>query len=196
MMDKPDEIYVMAHQPPSASPRFPIWGFLLLALLAIAAGIGSYVVLAKKTSSPGDAPPTVEQPPVAIAPPIIPSPKPTPAPSVEPVQETIYFEWDSTDISGSQTAKLESFWSSIKGKTGTLEITGHSDNSGSEAYNQKLSQERAETVNLWLQNQGMDNTGALKIQGFGETQPATNNETEENRALNRRVVIQFTSDRP
>ena len=67
-------------------------------------------------------------------------------------------------------------------------IEGHTDNVGEVEYNLTLSQERAEAVLNYLTSKKVDAT-RLTAQGFGETQPIKSNNSEEGRALNRRVVV-------
>lgn len=68
-----------------------------------------------------------------------------------------------------------------------VEIQGHTDNVGSDAHNQKLSERRAQAVaNYFISQHGID-TKRLRVKGFGESKPIASNETEEGRALNRRV---------
>lgn len=68
-----------------------------------------------------------------------------------------------------------------------VEIGGHTDSRGSASYNQKLSQERAEAVRLYLiQNHSIE-SNRLLAKGYGESQPVAPNDTEENMAKNRRV---------
>ncbi|MEO0086143.1 MAG: OmpA family protein, partial [candidate division WOR-3 bacterium] len=68
-----------------------------------------------------------------------------------------------------------------------VEIQGHTDNIGSDAYNQRLSEERAmSVVNQLVQNSGIA-AGRLTAIGYGESQPVADNSTEAGRALNRRV---------
>jgi outer membrane protein OmpA-like peptidoglycan-associated protein len=67
-------------------------------------------------------------------------------------------------------------------------IAGHTDSSGSETYNQGLSERRATGVQTALLNQGVA-PERLRTLGFGEGQPIADNSTEAGRQLNRRVVI-------
>lgn len=68
-----------------------------------------------------------------------------------------------------------------------VEIGGHTDNRGADSYNQKLSQERAESVRLYLiEKHGIEGS-RLYAKGYGESQPVAPNDTEENMAKNRRV---------
>jgi OmpA-OmpF porin, OOP family len=67
-------------------------------------------------------------------------------------------------------------------------ISGHTDDIGSEQYNQELSENRAKSIYIWLVKNGVDSQ-RLKYKGFGKNQPLNNNEAEESRALNRRVEV-------
>lgn len=73
----------------------------------------------------------------------------------------------------------------------TIQIAGHTDSTGSEVYNQQLSERRATSVQNALINQGV---AAARMQnvGFGESQPIADNSTEAGRQLNRRVVVTIT----
>ncbi len=67
-----------------------------------------------------------------------------------------------------------------------VEISGHTDNVGSNSSNQKLSQRRADSVRGWLLSKGIlaDRITAV---GYGEESPRVGNDTEENRRMNRRI---------
>ncbi len=69
-----------------------------------------------------------------------------------------------------------------------LRIEGHTDNVGSAASNQALSQKRAETVRTWLISQKIA-ADRLTAKGFGDTKPVADNSTEDGRAKNRRVEL-------
>lgn len=71
-----------------------------------------------------------------------------------------------------------------------LSIEGHTDSSGSNAFNETLSTQRAQSVKDYLVNQ-LIIAERLKITGHGESQPLVPNDTPENKALNRRVEIQI-----
>jgi outer membrane protein OmpA-like peptidoglycan-associated protein len=70
-----------------------------------------------------------------------------------------------------------------------LEIEGHTDSTGSDAYNQMLSQTRAESVRNFLVEQGIPAERIPSTQGFGRTRPIAPNDTRVNREKNRRVDI-------
>ncbi|MFO7524771.1 MAG: OmpA family protein [Ignavibacteriaceae bacterium] len=67
-----------------------------------------------------------------------------------------------------------------------VEISGHTDNVGSNAYNQKLSQRRADAVKAWLVSKGISADRITSV-GYGEEHPRVSNDTEDNRRLNRRI---------
>jgi len=69
-----------------------------------------------------------------------------------------------------------------------VELQGHTDSSGADAYNLDLSQRRAESVRNYLVAQGVSGT-QLEARGFGESEPIGDNTTAEGRADNRRVVM-------
>jgi outer membrane protein OmpA-like peptidoglycan-associated protein len=75
-----------------------------------------------------------------------------------------------------------------KDATLKLEVQGHTDNVGSDAYNQTLSQARALAVADWLTKHGTA-PGRLTAKGYGKTMPVADNNTDEGRAKNRRVEI-------
>ena len=70
-----------------------------------------------------------------------------------------------------------------------LEIEGHTDSTGSDAYNQALSQARADSVRSFLVIQGIPADRIPSTQGFGRTRPIAPNDTRVNREKNRRVDI-------
>lgn len=69
-----------------------------------------------------------------------------------------------------------------------VEIAGHTDSLGSEAYNQGLSERRARAVREYLVSQGID-AERLSERGYGEAEPIADNDSEEGRELNRRVEL-------
>lgn len=73
----------------------------------------------------------------------------------------------------------------------TIQIAGHTDSTGSEELNQKLSERRALSVLNALVNQGVA-PARMRALGFGEGQPIADNNTPEGRQLNRRVVVTIT----
>jgi outer membrane protein OmpA-like peptidoglycan-associated protein len=67
-----------------------------------------------------------------------------------------------------------------------IEVGGHTDNTGSEDFNMRLSESRAQTVKNYLVSKGII-SDRLIIKGYGESMPVADNNTAEGRALNRRI---------
>ena len=92
-------------------------------------------------------------------------------------------------------AKLDDLVGKIKGIS--LEViiaVGHTDSVGSDAYNQKLSVKRAESVKAYLVTKGIEKN-RVYTEGKGEKQPVADNKTAEGRAKNRRVEIEVVGTR-
>lgn len=101
----------------------------------------------------------------------------------------VYFDFDKYNIKNEYTYKLDEVADVMnQNPTYRFELQGHTDNIGSAAYNQKLSERRAKSVKKYLQKHGVTN-GRLTTKGFGFSVPAASNDTSEGRALNRRVEI-------
>lgn len=71
-----------------------------------------------------------------------------------------------------------------------IDVYGHTDSTGSDAFNQTLSENRARTVANYLVTQGVASS-RIRSQGFGETMPVADNATDAGRARNRRVEIKI-----
>ena len=71
-----------------------------------------------------------------------------------------------------------------------VQVAGHTDSAGSDAYNQKLSEHRAQAVVDYLISKGVD-PNRLKAVGYGESKPIASNATEAGQAKNRRVELQL-----
>jgi outer membrane protein OmpA-like peptidoglycan-associated protein len=99
------------------------------------------------------------------------------------------FETDSTEIKPGFHSTMDKLADVVVryGKT-TLTVVGHTDNVGSNPYNQKLSERRAHSVARYLESKQV-NSMRLAISGKGETQPVASNNSESGRQANRRVEI-------
>jgi outer membrane protein OmpA-like peptidoglycan-associated protein len=101
----------------------------------------------------------------------------------------ITFATDSAEIASSFYAPLNNLASSFRQyNQNSIEIVGHTDSTGSRAYNQTLSQRRAQSVADYLRAQGVDGT-RLSTYGAGPDQPVASNATADGRAQNRRVEV-------
>lgn len=71
-----------------------------------------------------------------------------------------------------------------------IDVLGHTDSDGTDAYNQTLSERRAQAVASYLVSRGVQ-SARIATRGYGETQPIASNATEEGKASNRRVEIKI-----
>ena len=104
------------------------------------------------------------------------------------------FKVDGRVPNAAEAKDLETISSVINSfaKGGTVDFVGHTDSTGSDAYNQKLSVARAQNVARLLQEYGLSNDVKVgSISGKGETQPSHTNATVEGRYNNRRVELFF-----
>jgi outer membrane protein OmpA-like peptidoglycan-associated protein len=74
--------------------------------------------------------------------------------------------------------------------TAKFSLEGHTDDTGSDALNQKLSEERAAAVKNFLVENGIDDS-RLSSKGFGESAPVDSNKTAKGKANNRRVEVKL-----
>ena len=101
----------------------------------------------------------------------------------------LLFDYDSEVIKGAARANLVSMANSLKKYPDTdLMIVGHTDATGSDAYNQALSERRAQASKAFLVAQGVD-AGRVQIAGRGEGEPIGSNDTADGRTQNRRVEV-------
>src|SRR6218665_1269311 len=101
----------------------------------------------------------------------------------------IFFEYAKATLRTDSYPELDRIVDDMKSNPNlVLEIQGHTDNVGSNESNLKLSQERAEAVRKYLVSKKIQAARVTSV-GFGETKPIAPNDTEDNRALNRRVQI-------
>lgn len=103
----------------------------------------------------------------------------------------VNFATDSAKISDEYLSEIKTVADyMVENGDYTVILEGHTDSTGSAAYNQKLSEKRAAAVAGALQNFGV-NADRISTQGFGESQPIATNATKEGRAQNRRVDAKF-----
>src|SRR5687768_9094524 len=171
-----------------------VW--LLLVALAFAAGCATE----PPKPEPKPAPPPAPKP----APP--PEPKPAPKPEAEkpkpepekpkPVAEKVtfaadvLFDFDKAVVKPEGKSKLDDIANKVRGVNLEVVIAiGHADSIGSDAYNQRLSVRRAESVKAYLVSKGIE-ANRVYTEGKGEKQPVAENKTADGRAKNRRVEIE------
>ena len=176
-----------------------VW--ILLVALAFAAGCATEPA----QPEPKPAPPPAPKP----APP--PAPKPAPAPAPEkpkpapekpkPVAEKVtfaadvLFDFDKSVIKPEGKSKLDDISNKVRGINLEVVIAiGHADSIGSDAYNQRLSVRRAESVKAYMNSKGIE-ANRVYTEGKGEKQPVANNRTADGRAKNRRTEIEVIGTR-
>lgn len=104
----------------------------------------------------------------------------------------VTFAVDSTTITPTFQGTLDQIAASLtKYPNSLVDVMGHTDSTGSDAYNLDLSRRRAEAVANYLTLRGVSRA-RIATTGYGEQYPVADNATEEGRALNRRVEIRIT----
>jgi OOP family OmpA-OmpF porin len=104
----------------------------------------------------------------------------------------VFFDTNSAVLKAESFAELDNmakFLADVPNARG--EVEGHTDSQGADAYNQALSQRRAEAVRKYLVDKGVAGD-RLQARGYGESKPEADNNTADGRAQNRRVVFQRT----
>ncbi|MDM8521909.1 OmpA family protein [Desulfococcaceae bacterium HSG8] len=101
----------------------------------------------------------------------------------------IRFDFDSDSVRSDSYPLLREFGESFQNDLpdAIFLIEGHADNTGEDKYNKKLSRRRARAVKKFLISEFQIDKKRLRIKAYGEKRPVASNETEEGRALNRRV---------
>lgn len=106
----------------------------------------------------------------------------------------VYFDFDRSDITANSKLALDKLVQIFKEYPETnLLVEGHTDDKGADSYNLALSERRAMAVGNYLKSNGISAT-RLAINWYGETQPKIENNTDANRAENRRVEFAITAN--
>jgi len=131
-----------------------------------------------------------ETPPPA-APPAAAKAEPPPEPPVKKaiVLRAVHFDFNKADIRPEARPVLDEAAAVLnnEGNIGVL-VVGHTDSIGSDSYNLKLSQRRADAVAKYLTSHGV-NPQRIKTEGAGKSHPVASNDTPDGRAQNRRVEL-------
>lgn len=144
-----------------------------------------------------DEPCPVPAPPAVVA--AAPEPAPVPAyvapvtppaaPPAKLVLTGVNFDFDKSTLRPEDIAIIDRDAASLdKWGDVNIEVAGHTDSRGSDEYNMKLSQRRAEAVRSYLVSKGIA-SDRLSAKGYGESQPVADNATDEGRFQNRRVEL-------
>lgn len=115
------------------------------------------------------------------------------------VLNNVFFDFNSANLTKDSKIELDKLFSLLANNpTIEVEIQGHTDSKGNNAYNKKLSQKRAESVRSYVIKKGISKS-RITAKGYGEKQPIARNENadgsdnEEGRALNRRIELKILS---
>lgn len=129
--------------------------------------------------------------PAAVAAAEEPAPVPTPVSETMTLSAAALFEFDSAKFVRDQP-QLNEFADRVKGLTTveSVNVVGHTDSVGTDAYNQGLSERRADAVKTYLVEHGVDGN-IISTSGMGESQPVADNSTADGREQNRRVEVTF-----
>ncbi len=101
----------------------------------------------------------------------------------------LLFDVDKYELKAATRENLVELSETLKKYENTnILIEGHTDNTGSDTYNQNLSEQRAKSVSTFLAAQGVD-AGRITTMGYGESQPVADNSTTAGRSENRRVEV-------
>ncbi len=159
---------------------------------------GAIVAAPAPAPAPAAAPRPAAPAPAAAAPAAAPRPAPAPQPPAATkvtYAADAFFDFDKSVLKPEGKAKLDDLTGKVKDIN--LEViiaVGHTDSVGSDAYNQKLSVARAESVKAYLVSKGIEKN-RVYTEGKGEKQPVADNKTAEGRAKNRRVEIEVVGTR-
>ena len=102
----------------------------------------------------------------------------------------VLFDFDKADIRSDAAAALGKVATIIRAyPSGSANLEGHTDSKGDDAYNQRLSERRAESVRRWLIDRERLDPSRLGARGWGESRPVASNDTDAGRQKNRRVEV-------
>ena len=129
--------------------------------------------------------------------PVAQAPEPVVAPTTTKVvlNADTFFDFDKSTIKPEGRQILNQVAEQVSAiELETLIATGHTDSTGPDAYNQKLSERRANSVKEYLVSRGIP-ADRIYTEGKGESEPVATNATREGRAQNRRVEIEIVGSR-
>lgn len=135
----------------------------------------------------------------APAPKAAPAPAPAPAPKAAPAKVSYaadaFFDFDKAVVKPEGKQRLDALVEKLQAvDLEVLVAVGHTDATGPDAYNQKLSERRAAAVKAYLVSKGVDEK-RIYTEGKGEASPVATNSTRAGRAKNRRVEVEVVGTR-
>lgn len=144
---------------------------LVVGTILVLAGVGAYFYFRKKPK-----PPT-----------------PQPEPNIlQDAFDNLNFDFGKSTIRENSFPALDKLAKTlVEAKNWKIDIDGHTDDKGSDSFNQKLSQDRANAVKSYLVSKGVT-ADTIIATGFGETKPIVKNDSDANRERNRRVEFKIT----
>ena len=144
---------------------------LVVGTILVLAGVGAYFYFRRKPK-----PPT-----------------PQPEPNIlQDAFDNLNFDFGKSTIRENSFPALDKLAKTlVEAKNWKIDIDGHTDDKGSDSFNQKLSQDRANAVKSYLVSKGVT-ADTIIATGFGETKPIVKNDSDANRERNRRVEFKIT----
>ena len=144
---------------------------LVVGTILVLAGVGAYFYFRKKPK-----PPT-----------------PQPEPNIlQDAFDNLNFDFGKSTIRENSFPALAKLAKTlVEAKNWKIDIDGHTDDKGSDSFNQKLSQDRANAVKSYLVSKGVT-ADTITATGYGETKPIVKNDSDANRERNRRVEFKIT----
>ena len=144
---------------------------LIVGTILVLAGVGAYFYFRKKPEAQ------------------IPTPEPN---ILQDAFDNLNFDFGKSTIRENSFPALDKLAQTlVEAKNWKIDIDGHTDDKGSDSYNQKLSQDRANAVKSYLVSKGVV-ADTITATGYGETKPIVKNDSDANRERNRRVEFKIT----
>jgi OOP family OmpA-OmpF porin len=166
--------------------------------------MGRMATPAPRAMAPAPAPAPYVAPPPPPPPPVVmaPAPMPPPPPPPPPVRSRVTFSaeslfgFDKSTLRPEGTAALDKFVAEMSGtRYDMVMVEGHTDRLGSEAYNMKLSEQRADAVKAYLTGPGRLDPAKVSSSGKGETTPMTKPEDCKGKAQTAKLIACLQPDR-
>lgn len=163
------------------------WVLVILVIVAIAV---LFVLWSRRDKAPTEGEVAEQQPPAPPAAPV--------APKVGPITASVLFDFDRSVIRAGETTNLDELATRFRGQGfDRVEAIGHADRIGTQPYNLRLSQQRAEAVSAYLAGKGVA-AGSIRTAAKGESESATGDTCRTmgaERRANRKLVECLQPDR-